>query len=136
MYRNLVVPNNSRVFQAFGGGTLHYCGNAAHQLDNFLQTKGLTGINCFCMGDFQQLVKMQAMFGAEVAIMACDFAPLGPDVYYAELFQAISPRGIIVARYIVATFALDQGKYQLCTRNPNELAERVWQAIQDNLPTK
>ncbi len=68
--------------------------------------------------------------------MVCGFAPLDPDVYYAELFQAISPSGIIVASYIAATFALDHGKYQLCTRNPDELADRVWQAIQDNLPTK
>src|SRR5215472_18444037 len=76
MYRELVVPYNSRAFRAFGGGTLHFCGSAKHQIDNFLATEGLTGINCFCMGDFDQIRCMQQKFDGRVTLMVCDFTPL------------------------------------------------------------
>jgi uroporphyrinogen-III decarboxylase len=132
MYREFVVPYNGRVFEAFGGGTLHFCGTAEHQIENFLETPGLVGINAFCMGDFKQLAKMQVAFEDKVTLMACDFAPLDPNAYFKELFQVVSPRGLILANYIAATFALDNGKYQVIKRDPDVVAQSVWKAIQNN----
>ncbi len=73
LYRQFVVPYNSRVFRAFGGGTLHYCGSAAHQLENFLATDGLTGINNWCMGDFAQVFRAQQLFEGRIALMLSDY---------------------------------------------------------------
>lgn len=47
-----------------------------HQVNNFLATETLTGINNFCMGDFEQVFKMQEKFRGKQAMMVCDFAPL------------------------------------------------------------
>lgn len=39
------------------------------------------GINNFCMGNFEQVAKMQELFEDKIALMVCDFAPLDFDKY-------------------------------------------------------
>jgi uroporphyrinogen-III decarboxylase len=125
MYREFVVPYNSRVFRAFGGGTLHYCGSAGHQIENFLATEGLTGVNCFCMGDFQQIRRMQQKFDNRLALMVCDFTPLHINSYYSELLVDLPTKGTILAAYPAAEFALEDGKYQIVSRDGARLAQEV-----------
>jgi hypothetical protein len=48
-YAEFAVPYNSRIFDTFGGGCLHYCGNATHQAENFLRTRGLLAINNYSL---------------------------------------------------------------------------------------
>ena len=88
MYAEFVVPYNSRILKAFGGGTIHFCGNAEHQLENFLKIEGLTGINNFCMGNFKQISKMQELFRGKLALMVRDFSPLDFVAYYSESLKS------------------------------------------------
>jgi len=134
MYREFVVPYNSRVFKAFGGGTLHYCGSAKHQIDNFLATEGLTGINCFCMGDFKQILSMQQKFENRLALMVCDFTPLHIESYYRELLKDLRGKGTILATYPAAEFALEEGKYQILSRDSAQLAQQAARVIGPCLP--
>jgi uroporphyrinogen-III decarboxylase len=129
MYREFVVPYNSRVFQAFGGGTLHFCGSAEHQLQNFLDTKGLTGINNFCMGNFQQIRHMCELFAGRVVVMACDFTPLNIETYYGELLSDLPSRGVVLSAYPAPEMALDGGSYSVVSREGTRLAVDVASAI-------
>jgi uroporphyrinogen decarboxylase len=134
MYREFVVPYNSRVFRAFGGGTLHFCGSAEHQIENFLATEGLTGINCFCMGDFHQIRRMQERFDNRLALMVCDFTPLHIEPYYAELLADLRTKGTILATYPAAELALEAGKYQIVSREGGRLAQDAARIIGARLP--
>jgi uroporphyrinogen-III decarboxylase len=134
MYREFVVPYNSRVFRAFGGGTLHFCGSAEHQLENFLATEGLTGVNNFCMGDFHQIRRMQQMFDNRLALMVCDFTPLHIESYYRELLSDLKTKGTILATYPSPELALEAGKYQVVSRDGASLAEDVARVIGAHLP--
>jgi uroporphyrinogen decarboxylase len=122
MYREFVVPYNSRVLKAFGGGTLHFCGRAEQQIENFLAMEGLTGVNNFCMGDFRQIRKMQDLFEDRLAIMVCDFTPLHIERYYAELLSFLRPKGVILATYPAPELAMEDGKYKLVPRAGAQLA--------------
>jgi uroporphyrinogen-III decarboxylase len=122
MYREFVVPYNSRVLKAFGGGTLHFCGRAEQQIENFLAMEGLTGVNNFCMGDFRQIRKMQDLFEDRLAIMICDFTPLHIERYYAELLSFLRPKGVILATYPAPELAMEDGKYKLVPRAGAQLA--------------
>jgi uroporphyrinogen-III decarboxylase len=106
LYREFVVPYNGRVFEAFGGGTLHYCGNAGHQLENFLETDGLTGLNVWCMGEFEQVFRAQEVLGERVALMVCDYTPVEIEAYFRDLLAGLRPSGTILATYPSATSAL------------------------------
>jgi len=134
MYREFVVPYNSRVFRAFGGGTLHFCGSAEHQIENLLATEGLTGINCFCMGDFHQIRRMQQMFDNRLVLMVCDFTPLNTGSYYSELLADMRTKGTILATYPAAELALEAGKYQVVSRDGACLAQDVARIIGARLP--
>jgi uroporphyrinogen-III decarboxylase len=133
MYREFVVPYNSRVFKAFGGGTLHFCGSAVHQIENFLATEALTGINCFCMGDFKQIRRMQEKFDSRLTLMVCDFTPLNIESYYRELLANLRTKGTILATYPAAEFALEGGKYQIVSRDAAQLAEESARVIGGHL---
>ena len=133
MYRELVVPYNSRVFRAFGGGTLHFCGSAEHQIESFLATEGLTGINCFCMGDFHQVRSMQQRFDNRLTLMVCDFTPLHIESYYSELLADLRTKGTILATYPAAEFALEDGKYQIVSRDGALLAQEAARIIGPSL---
>lgn len=129
LYKKFVVPYNSMVFKAFGGGTLHFCGTAEHQLDNFLNTEGLTGINNFCMGNFKQIDHMQKLFENKIAIMVCDFTPADIEVYYKELINRLKFKGTIMASFIAPEFALSNGKYETISRERDEIMATSYEVI-------
>jgi uroporphyrinogen-III decarboxylase len=106
LYHEFVVPYNSRVLSAFGGGSLHYCGSARHQLENFAATEGLVAINNWPMGDFAQVFEAQRILGDRAVIMVCDYTPLETEAYFRDLVDGLDPRGAIVATYPSPTDAL------------------------------
>jgi uroporphyrinogen decarboxylase len=132
LYREFVVPYNGRVFSAFGGGTLHYCGDGGHQLENYLATQGLVGINAWCMGHFDHLVSAQRLFGGRVVIMVGDYTPLEPDAYFGDLFAALEPRGLIVTTCPSPATALRYGTGQVeaVRRDAAATARRAWDVMQ------
>lgn len=130
LYKEFVVPYNSMVLKAFGGGTLHFCGSAEHQLENLLNTEGLTGINNFCMGNIGQIVKMQKLFKNRLAIMACDFAPLDIEKYYTELIDAIDFKGVIISSFVVPMFALVGNNYENISRDRDQVSRQIFETLQ------
>jgi uroporphyrinogen-III decarboxylase len=131
LYREFVVPYNGRVFEAFGGGTLHYCGNARHQLENYLATRGLVGLNAWCMGEFEQIFEAQRVIGDRAAIMVCDYTPTDMEAYFSDLFAGLRAGGAIVATYPSATVALKYGTAQVepVRRDSGEVALEAWETI-------
>ena len=131
LYREFVVPYNGRVFEAFGGGTLHYCGNARHQLENYLATPGLVGLNAWCMGEFEQIFEAQRVIGERALIMVCDYTPTDMESYFSDLFANLRKRGTIVATYPSAATALNYGTAQVepVRRDSGEVATAAWKTI-------
>ena len=131
LYREFVVPYNSRVLRAFGGGTLHFCGNAPHQSDNFLATDGLVGINNWCMGEFASVRRMQDAFRDRLVLMVCDTTPLDPEPYFRDLFGFLRPRGTVVGTYPAPANALDARTHRVVPvrQDQAEVADRTWTLI-------
>jgi uroporphyrinogen-III decarboxylase len=131
LYREFVVPYNGRVLTAFGGGTIHYCGDGSHQLENLLATDGLVGLNVWCMGQFEQVFRAQEMFGERAAIMVCDSTPLEPEAYFADLFAGLRPRGVIVATFPSPASALryGTGRVEAVRRDAGETGRLAWEVM-------
>ena len=45
LYKEYAVPYDTRLFQHFGGGAMHFCGRGDHYIEELSKTPGLTGIN-------------------------------------------------------------------------------------------
>ena len=118
LYREFVVPYNSKVLRAFGRGILHYCGNANHQIDNFLATEGLIGINNYILHDITGTIELKKRIEGRLVLLAVDFTPLDYQDYYTRLFEGLSSAGLIVHSQFSPTVALTaEGKYVLASRD-------------------
>lgn len=132
LYKEFVVPYNSKIFKHFGGGTIHFCGSAEHQIENFLLTEGCTGVNNFCMGNFNQVYQMQKAYENKLALMVCDFAPLEVNTYYGELLSMLKRKGTLVASFLSEEYALMDSKYKNITRDPSTVGNELYQVFQKN----
>ncbi len=133
-YKEFVVPYNARIFKAFGGGTLHFCGTAEHQLENFLNTEGIVGINNFCMGNFKQIYRMQELFQGRLAVKVCDFAPLDIPGYYGKLLDGLHKQGTILGVFVAPELGLgDDGGYAQVSRDAVQVSDEAYTFIKQRV---
>jgi hypothetical protein len=112
-YRKFVVPYNSRLLEAFGCGSLHFCGKATHQAENFLATRGLIAINNYTLYNLAELRRLKERLEGRVAVFACDYSPAQPEKYFTSLLSGLSRRGLVVLSHYSPIFALvEGGKYE------------------------
>jgi uroporphyrinogen-III decarboxylase len=111
-YREFVVPYNSRILQEFGGGCVHYCGDATHHADSFLAMKGLRALNIYNLYNIASVARLQDRLQGRVALFVCDFTPVEYEAYFDELLSTLSPRGIaICSQFSPVVGLLVGGKY-------------------------
>ena len=96
LYKEFVVPYNSRIFKAFGGGCLHYCGGATHQIENFLHTEALRAINNSLMYKVGAFRELKSKLEGRIVLLAGDLTPVDYEEYFSEMFTNVSFRGLIV----------------------------------------
>ena len=96
LYKEFVVPYNSRICKAFGGGCLHFCGNATHQAENFLRIEGLQAINNSLMHKIGAFRELKSKLEGRVVLFAVDLTPVDYKQYCNELFADLSLKGLIV----------------------------------------
>ena len=136
IYHEFAVPYNSRVLKAFGGGVLHYCGCANHQIDNFLATEGLVAINNYCLHGLQKAAELQKRIQGKMVLILCDFAPRNYRDYFNELFRLLSPRGLIIDCQFSPVLSLTHdGKYDAERRDRISTCGDILAHIQTLIPT-
>jgi Uroporphyrinogen decarboxylase (URO-D) len=135
-YQDFVVPYNSRILQAFGGGCIHYCGNATHQAENFLRTEGLVAINNYTLYDIRAFRKLKSKVEGRIVLFACDFTPVEYEQYFKELLDDLSFKGLVVDSQFTPVVGLVSGGKYLAIRRDlykgrravYECLQRYWQA--------
>jgi len=139
-YREFVVPYNSRILKSFGGGCIHYCGNATQHIDNYVNTEGLTAVNNLNLDGIEAASKMRkAMQKKGIIYMACDFIPTEERMerYYQELIDSMGDQtGLIIVPYVAPAVALEDGRYNESHRDQFELGKKVKQFIDRELRLK
>ena len=127
LYREFVVPYVSRIFEAFGGGSVHFCGNGVHQIENLRQIKNLRVVHNAPMGNFQALATLQQRLGGRVVLEILDMSPLDIEDYYTRLLAAIDDfRGIILVPMIMDSLGMDRsGGYAPVEWDPFTVANQI-----------
>jgi len=108
-YKEFVVPYNSRILKTFGGGCLHYCGNATHQAENFLATEGLRAINTYTLYDLRGFRALKTQLEGRIVLFACDFTPVDYQDYFHELLDGLSLKGLVIDSQFTPLVALVKG---------------------------
>ena len=132
LYAEFVKPYNERVLNAFGGGGIHYCGSSTQNLENYVNTKGLTCLHNVHMDDFDNVViAAKKMQDAGKAFYIVDIAPTEDRIgdYYDELFKRVDQRGLIVVSFVVTMLALYNKKYEVRQRDTLKTGKMVEEFI-------
>jgi hypothetical protein len=112
-YREFVVPYNSRILTEFGGGIIHYCGNATHHIQNFLSTKGLLGLNIYNLYNIHSLAELKSKVEGCLVVFACDFTPIEYEDYFQELLSNLSYKGLVInSQFSPVVGLIKGGKYE------------------------
>jgi uroporphyrinogen-III decarboxylase len=118
MYRTFVMPYNSRILTAFGGGCIHFCGNALAQADNLVNTKGLNAFNNYNLFNLKPLAEVKRKFQGKVVLFACDFTPVEHEAYFRELLSTLPADGLIIdSQYSSVVGLLRGGQYNAVSRD-------------------
>jgi len=122
-----VVPYVSRIFKVFGGGSVHYCGNGVHHIDNLLKIESLRVVNNSPIGDFKAFATLKQRLGDRATLQIQDGSAVDVENYYTHLFAAIDDfRGIILAPFVIDSMGMDaEGGYIPVDWDPFETANRI-----------
>jgi 5-methyltetrahydrofolate--homocysteine methyltransferase len=127
LYRDFVAESVSAILDAFGGGSVHFCGNGVHQLDTLLAMPNLRVINNSPLGDFRALGALKRRLNGRVTLEIQDGAPLNVESYYRGLFSHVDDlAGVILAPFVTDKVAMDDnGGYVPIDWDPFETANRI-----------
>lgn len=126
-YREFVVPYVSRIFEAFGGGSLHFCGKGYQHLDNILEVNNLRVVNTSPMAHFEAFGKFKRGLGDRVVLQLQDIAPIDVEGYYRRLFSEIDDlRGVMLATFVADGLGMEaDGGYVSVDWDPFDVARRI-----------
>jgi uroporphyrinogen-III decarboxylase len=118
MYRTFVVPCNSKILTAFGGGCIHFCGNALYQADNLVNTKGLKAFNNYNLYNLAPLAEVKKKFEGRIVLFVCDFTPVEYELYFRELLTTLPPGGMVIdSQFSPVVGLLKGGHYDAVRRD-------------------
>ena len=118
IYKEFVVPYNSRILKEFGGGCIHYCGNATHHAENFLATEGLVALNIYNLYNIPSVRQLQEKLMDKVVLFVCDYTPIDYESYFEEQLSTLDYRGLVVcSQYSPNVGLLKGGKYNEVQRD-------------------
>lgn len=137
-YREFVTPYVSRVFKAFGGGSLHFCGKGYQHLDNILAINDIRVVNTSPMANHQAFGRFLRGLGNQIAIQLQDIAPIDVENYYRQLFSEIDDlRGVMMATFVVDGLGMEAGGgYVTVEWEPFDTAKRIVAVVRDCVARK
>jgi hypothetical protein len=134
IFGEFVKPYNEQVLQAFGGGSIHYCGCSNQNLKHYMNTKGLVSIHNMNLDNFEAAkIFRKACLENGIVYYWADFTPDDSrmDSYFDEVFKDIPQEGMLVASYIAPAITLNKGKYEPKDRDKYTLSKFVAHVIQE-----
>lgn len=133
LYREFVVPHVSRIFTEFGGGSVHFCGNGTHHLENLLRIQNLAVVNNSPLGNFDAFAHLRKGLGTHATIQIQDASPADPESYYPRLLAGVDDfRGIMIAMFVLDNAGMDnQGGYMPVNWDPYQVANRIVKSVRE-----
>jgi corrinoid protein of di/trimethylamine methyltransferase len=135
LYQEFVAPRVERIFAAFGGGSIHYCGNGSQHLETFAAIPHLRVINNSPLGNYDAFTRLVKRHGGKITIQIQDASPVNVEAYYDRLFTEIDDfRGLMLATFVLDNVGMDgQGGYVPVSWDPLETANRIARSVRSSI---
>lgn len=114
-----------RIFNEFGGGFLHFCGNPKNHINNYKKLTNLKGFNNWIMGDIENAIYVKKNLCEDRCLMICDFVPIDIEDYYGAIIDNFDPTGVIILAEDTEELAAHNGGSVATKRDRFETAKRI-----------
>jgi uroporphyrinogen-III decarboxylase len=128
LYKKFVVEKYRKLFGAFGGGMIHWCGNANHQIENFLNIKPIRAVHDYILGNVDSVVPLQKeLKRKKVCLVIGDIIPVEDELedYLRQIKDKLNPQGLVLQFTISPKLGLKNGKYTVTERDVMKSAQRI-----------
>jgi uroporphyrinogen-III decarboxylase len=96
LFREFVMPYDEEIFQTFGGGMIHACGDSTHQINNYLDMPHLRCIDFWLIGDLSVLKRLKECLGRKKCLVVGEFTPEDPIEFFREMIAIGAPDGGLI----------------------------------------
>jgi 5-methyltetrahydrofolate--homocysteine methyltransferase len=135
LYEEFVVPYVSRIFTAFGGGSIHFCGNGTQHIENLKRIQNLKVVNNSPLGNFAAFTQMHRSLVGNVTFQVQDASAAEPETYYPQLFADIDDfRGLMMVTFVMDNVGMDnRGGYIPVDWDPFDAANRIVKSVRETV---
>lgn len=132
-YAEFVAPYVSRIFEVFGGGSLHFCGSGYQHLHTIREMKGVRVVNTSPMANYDAFAEFRAGLPDDVVVQLQDLAPTDVETYYRKLLAPLDDlSGVMLATFVVDGLGINlDGGYVPVEWEPFEVANRIVAVVRE-----
>ena len=128
LFKRFVLSKYDKLFGAFGSGMVHWCGNANHQVENYLNISPIRAVHNYMLGNVDSAIPLQKELSRKkVCLVAGDIIPIEEELesYLTQIKEKLNPEGLILQFTISSSLGIKKGQYTITERNVMESARRI-----------
>ena len=128
LYERFVIPQYKKLFSSFGGGMIHWCGNANHQLDNILSVDSIKAVHNYFLDEIDAAAELQKRLKEKkIGLALGDIIPVDDELdgYLRRIKEKLDPRGLVLQFTISPKLGLEKGKYTVTNRDVLKTTQRI-----------
>lgn len=128
LFKKFVVKKYEKLFEAFGSGMVHWCGNANHQIENYSNISSVRAVHNYMLGDVDSAAVLQdGLCKKKICLVAGDIIPVEAELedYLKQIKEKLSPEGLVLQFTVSPDLGIKRGQYTATNRNVMESAQRI-----------
>ena len=128
LFKRFVLQKYKSLFSSFGKGMVHWCGNANHQIENYLQIDSINSVHNYMLGNIDSAAILQkGLSKNKVCLVAGDIIPIEEELedYLKQIKEKLSPKGLALQFTISPSLGIKKGQYTVTKRNVIESAQKI-----------
>ena len=128
IFKRFVMEKYRKLFGEFGSGMVHWCGNANHQVENYIQIDSISAVHNYMLGNVDSAIPLQkGLSGKKVCLVAGDIIPVEDELedYLKQIKEKLSPKGLVLQFTIASSLGIKKGQYTVTKRNVIESAKKI-----------
>lgn len=128
LFKTFVLNSYKKLFGAFENGMVHWCGNANHQIENYLNISSVKAVHNYMLGDVDSAAVLQkGLCKKKICLAVGDIIPVEEELedYLRQIKEKLSPEGLVLQFTISPNLGIKKGQYTVTDRNVIESAQRI-----------
>ena len=128
LFKRFVSNKYEKLFGSFGSGMVHWCGNANHQIENYLNISPIRAVHNYMLGNVDSAVPLQKELSRKkVCLIVGDIIPVEEELesYLTRIKEKLNPEGLILQFTVSPSLGIKKGQYTVTERNVMESAQRI-----------